>query len=101
MSRTATALSLVEPRSSACRCSARGVAPDHHDRLLAMLDDPEELLSFFELAVTWGELDYSGERLIPPASWGEFVTGHQWSDPDRAARTFSLAADMALASSRR
>lgn len=101
MSRTATALSLVDTRTATCSCPARNVAPEHHDRLVGLLDDPEELLSFFELAVTWGELDYSGQRLVPPACWEAFVADHQWSDPDRAARTFSLAADMALASSRR
>jgi hypothetical protein len=70
------------PRSSRePGCSIRRAAPEHHDRLLTMLEDPKELLSFFELAVTWGELDYSGESLVPPTCWGAVVDTHVWSDP--------------------
>jgi hypothetical protein len=69
MSRTAAALFLVGTHTSACRCSVGRALPEHYDRLLTMLEDPEELLSFFELAVTWRELDYSGQSLVPPAGW--------------------------------
>jgi hypothetical protein len=101
MSRTATALTLVEPRTANCSCSARRAAPDHHDRLLSLLEEPDEMLALFELAVTWGELDYSGECVVPPACWGSFAEAHEWSDADRASRAFALAADIALASGRR
>ncbi|MQA12770.1 MAG: hypothetical protein GEV09_00970 [Pseudonocardiaceae bacterium] len=72
----------------------------HHDRLLAVETDGDELLELFELAVTWGELDYSREPLVPPQQWLDFALCHQWRDPDRMLRVFSLATDIASRSSR-
>lgn len=67
----------------------------HHDRLLTVESDVEELLALVELAVTWGELDYSGAAVVPPEQWLEFAACHQWRDPERAARIFSVATDIA------
>jgi hypothetical protein len=52
-------------------------------------------LELMEMAVTWEELDYSGEMVIPPCEWMEFATAHNWRDPDVATRLFSVAADVA------
>jgi hypothetical protein len=73
----------------------------HHDRLLTVESDVDELLELVELAVTWGELDYSGAGVVPPGQWLEFAACHEWRDPDRAARIFSVATDIALRGGRR
>ncbi len=69
---------------------------DHHDRLLCVEHDLDELLDLIELALTWGELDYSSSTVIPPAMWFAFAADHEWADPDRARRIFGLATDVAL-----
>lgn len=66
----------------------------HHDRLLRVDVDPEELLALLELAVTWHELDYSAEPVVGPAGWADFAARHTWRDPERAERAFSLALDI-------
>ncbi|MDN5914490.1 MAG: hypothetical protein L0I76_05185 [Pseudonocardia sp.] len=68
----------------------------HHDRLLRVEADPDELLELLELAVTWGELDYSGTGVVPPEHWGDFALAHDWQHPERMERLFGLAADIAL-----
>jgi hypothetical protein len=73
----------------------------HHDRLLAVESDVDELLELIELAVTWGELNYCGASVVPPGQWLEFAACHEWRDPDRAARIFSVATDIALRTGRR
>jgi hypothetical protein len=73
----------------------------HHDRLLTVEFDIGELLELIELAVTWSELDYSGAGVVPPEQWLDFAACHEWHDPDRAARIFSVATDIALRSDRR
>ncbi|MGH3530145.1 MAG: hypothetical protein ACRDQI_11125 [Pseudonocardiaceae bacterium] len=73
----------------------------HHDRLLAVESDVDELLELIELAVTWGELSYGGVNVVPPGQWLEFAARHEWRDPDRAARIFSVATDIALRTGRR
>lgn len=73
---------------------------EHHDRLLAVETDGDELLELFELAVTWGELDYSHEPLVPPQQWLDFARRHPWRDPERMLRVFSLATDIASRSAR-
>lgn len=77
-----------------CRPSRRRGA--HHDRLLAVESDPDALVDLFELAVTWGELDYSEADVLPPESWIDFAVEHRWRRPDRMARVFALATDIAL-----
>ena len=72
----------------------------HHDRLLAIDADPDELLELMELAVTWAELDYSDTPVIPPEHWMNFLRSHDWPDPNRVERIFSLAADIAMATRR-
>lgn len=81
------------------RCGFGRTLRGHHDRLLLVDTDLDEMLDLMELAVTWGELDYSNQRVIPPAQWLDFLDGHQWRDPSRAARIFTLATDIALRSS--
>jgi hypothetical protein len=82
------------------RCGFRTSTRVHHDRLLSVDHNPDELLELMELAVTWGELDYTSERLIPPDRWMDFFARHEWHDRDRAGRVFALAYDVALHSSR-
>ena len=81
-----------------CRpgCSVPPAARHHHDRLLTVEFDIDELLELVELAVTWEELDYSGAGVVPPDQWLDFAACHEWRDPDRAARIFSVATDIAL-----
>ncbi|GAA4755893.1 hypothetical protein [Actinomycetospora chibensis] len=68
----------------------------HHDRLLRVEDDPDEVIELLELAVTWGELDYSESDVVPPEAWIDFAAGHRWRHPERVLRLFSVAADVAL-----
>jgi len=86
-----------------CRagCAVPPAARQHHDRLLTVEFDIGELLELIELAVTWSELDYSGAAVVPPAQWLDFAACHEWHDPDRAARIFSVATDIALRPDRR
>ena len=95
----ATVSYLQTPRCPA-RCAFNRRTKAHHDRLLNVDHDLDEAMELIELAVTWGELDYSERRLVPPSEWAAFFAGHRWSDPDRAERIFSLAADAALHSER-
>jgi hypothetical protein len=81
---------------SSCRCGLRRRAKEHHDRLLLIDRDGEQLLELLELAVTWGELDYSNQAIIPPNRWLEFARDHDWRDAERAERIFSLANDIAM-----
>lgn len=73
----------------------------HHDRLLRIETDQEELLELLELAVTWGELDYSAEPVLGPPMWLDFALRHRWRDPERVLRIFSLAIDIAARSGSR
>lgn len=82
------------PSCPVARCVPSGQR-DHHDRLLATETDGDELLELFELAVTWDELDYSRHGLVPPEEWPGFGERHDWADPERMTRIFSLAADIA------
>jgi hypothetical protein len=70
----------------------------HHDRLLAAETDLEALLELLELAVTWGELDYSTSDVVPPAMWTQFYEQHSWRDAVTMERMFDLATDLALRS---
>jgi len=79
-----------------CRCRLDGRTRPHHDRLLNVEADPDELVELLELAVTWSELDYSGADVVPPEAWVEFAMGHRWCDSGRMTRLFALAADIAL-----
>lgn len=78
-----------------CRCADRRWRA-HHDRLLRVETDLDELLELLELAVTWSELDYSDAAVVPPERWGDFALAHPWHDPDRMERLFALAADIAF-----
>ena len=78
------------------RCRPDRRTRDHHDRLLRVEDDPDEVLELMELAVTWGELDYTEVDVVPPEAWIDFATGHRWQNPERVLRLFSLATDVAL-----
>ncbi|MGE3285054.1 MAG: hypothetical protein AB7J32_02990 [Pseudonocardia sp.] len=81
------------PAGFCTQCGA--LAREHHDRLLAVDVDPEELLALLELAVTWHELDYSTTPVLGPDAWADFAACHTWRDPQRAERAFSLALDIA------
>lgn len=67
----------------------------HHDRLLRMEHDADEVLELMELAVTWGELEYDAAVVIGPESWVAFAATHHWAEPDRVERIFGLALDIA------
>ena len=47
-------------------------------------------------AVTWAELDYSREAVIPPQDWMEFADEHRWNDVETVERLFAAAAEIAL-----
>lgn len=81
-------------------CRFNGPTKTHHDRLLKIEQDSTEVIDLFELAVTWGELDYSDQMIIPPSAWLDFVQSHQWADRDQAERIVSLATDVAMGSMR-
>ncbi len=81
-------------------CPFTGVTTAHHDQLLMVDRDMEQALSLVELAVTWGELDYSRAPLIGPSQWPDFVATHCWHDRARAQRLFGLAVDAARQSVR-
>lgn len=70
----------------------RGIT--HHDRLLTVDVDVDELLALLEMAVTWHELDYSDCDVVGPAAWLTFAENHRWTHPERAERAFSLAVDI-------
>ena len=83
------------------RCGYAGPTRAHHDRLLAIAHDTSAVLDLMELAVTWGELDYSGAAVIPPDLWFQFCERHGWQDPEQAMRIFALANDVAMHSQSR
>lgn len=89
---------LSSPRSDCPHCRLTPSLRRHHDRLLAVETDADELLDLLELAVTWGELDYSRATVLPPEQWPDFAARHPWQDRDRVERIFSLAVDVALCS---
>lgn len=82
-------------------CCADARLRGHHDRLLAAETDVDALVDLFELAVTWGELDYSRAGVIPPEQWIDFAERHHWQDSERARRIFGLATDIVLRSEAR
>jgi hypothetical protein len=67
---------------------------EHHDRLLRVDTDSEALLELIELAVTWGELDYSSQPIVGPRQWSTFAGRHHWTIPEHADRAFDLAIDI-------
>ena len=76
-------------------CPFTGFATAHHDQLLTVDQDIDQAVALFELAVTWGELEYSQISLIGPSQWSGFVATHRWQDQGRAEELFSLAVDAA------
>jgi len=82
----------------ACHGGCRGdrARRAHHDRLLAVETDPDAALELFDLAVTWHELEYDTDEMVAPPRWVEFAERHRWQDPDRVARIFGLATDIAM-----
>lgn len=88
---------MVTPTGSRCAepCMFRVLAPWHHDQLLRVADTLENVVELLDLAVTWGELDYSEEHLISPSDWSAFLASHDWPDRALASRVFGLAGDIA------
>lgn len=78
----------------ACHCRFAGTAPAHHSQLVRAAIDVTVAVELLELAVTWDELDYSQEELIPPAEWLDFAADHGWHEDDLASRLFSVAVDI-------
>ena len=66
-------------RPGECRCPDRRWR-SHHDRLLRVEADQDEVVELLELAVTWSELDYSGAQVVPPERWDDFALAHVESD---------------------
>ena len=66
-----TAAHARTPRCHTCSASAAQAA--HHDRLLLVDVDPDELLALLEMAVTWDELDYSTFDVLGPTEWPSFA----------------------------
>lgn len=82
-------------RTACCRdCPAATTHAAHHDRLLLVDVDVDELLALIEMAVTWHELEYSDQQVIGPVAWQTFAQTHSWTDPERAERAFSMALDI-------
>jgi hypothetical protein len=77
-----------------CSCPFRSLARLHHDHLLRLETDPDAVVDLFELAVTWGELEYVNH--VEPNRWLEFVAAHRWTDQARVERIVGLAFDAAL-----
>ena len=85
------------PRSVVvCPCRFAATSQSHHDRLLQAETDLAVAVELFELAVSWDELDYSHEPVIPPGEWLDFAAGHAWRDREFVGRLFSVAVDVAL-----
>ena len=84
------------PAVDACPCRPDRHTRAHHDRLLRVESEPDAMLELLELAVTWSELDWSDEGVVPPERWVDFAATHGWVRPDRMERLFGLAADIAL-----
>lgn len=82
-------------------CAFGGRLAAHHDRLLTVENDLQALLELMELAVTWGELDYSNADVVAPALWAEFCAQHSWHDTTTMTRVFELATDVAMQSQMR
>lgn len=82
----------------ACRgtCRPAPARRAHHDRLLLVESDTDSMLELFDVAVTWAELEYPIAAMVPPGRWLDFVERHRWHDPERVARIFGLATDIAL-----
>lgn len=85
---------LADRGDEECRPDPR--TRSHHDRLLRVEDDPDELVDLVELAVTWSELDWSESGVVPPEAWIDFAAGHRWRNSERVLRLFCLASDIAL-----
>ena len=81
--------------ATTCQCRFAAIAPRHHDMLVNAEADVAMAVELVELATTWEELDYSGEAVIPPCDWLDFVAVHNWRDPDLVLRLFSVATDVA------
>ena len=89
------ATTIFAPPTTVCACRFATEAPAHHDLLVRAPTDVAAALELVELAVTWHELDYSQEDVIPPPDWLDFAADHHWDDPDRAERLFLAAVDIA------
>lgn len=88
-------MTAAHARALCCHdCPAAATHAAHHDRLLLVDMDADELLALLEMAVTWHELDYSDADVVGPAGWQTFAELHSWTHPDRAQRAFSLALDI-------
>jgi hypothetical protein len=99
--RCSVAKTIFAPRPTVvCQCRFASVAPAHHDQLVQAATDVAAALDLFEVAVTWSELDYSQEEVIPPADWLDFATLHRWENAEMAERLFSAAVDIALRGAR-
>lgn len=87
------------PTHFACRgrCHIDPARRTHHDQLLRVETEHDVMLEFFELAVTWNELQYP-PGTIPPEHWVDFALRHHWRDPEYVLRVFSLATDIARTS---
>jgi hypothetical protein len=77
-------------------CRADAATRGHHDQLLRVETDPDAIIELFDVAVTWRELEYPAEAMIPPDRWLEFADRHRWQEPERITRIFGLATDIAL-----
>jgi hypothetical protein len=88
-------MTAARARTLCCHdCPAAATHAAHHDRLLRVDVDVDELMALFEMAVTWHELDYSDSDVIGPAEWSTFAQTHAWTNPEQAERAFSLALDI-------
>jgi hypothetical protein len=95
-------MTAASARTPSCPdCPAAAAQAGHHDALLRVDRDPDQLLALMEMAVTWHELDWSAADVIGPEHWPTFARRHSWVYPERAETAFLLAGDILAHSARR
>lgn len=99
---TAKTATIHQLASASCpkRCRFAAGSRQHHDRLLLIDHDHEALMDLMEIAVTYGELDYSHIGIVEPEGWLDFAQAHRWQDAERANRVLAIAFDVAMSSVR-
>jgi hypothetical protein len=81
-----------------CRCGVGRELRAHHDRLLRVERDRDELSALLELALGWAAAPSGADAVsgtIRPDAWVAFARAHVWVDPDRVHRLFDLMTELA------
>ena len=80
-----------------CRCGVGRELRAHHDRLLRVERDRDELSALLELALGWAVAPSGADArgTIRPDAWAAFARAHVWADPERVHRLFDLMNELA------